>query len=197
MKIVTAAITATALSLLANPAGADVVGTLSTQLADGCCAASFTTDYTCQTDGTIAFTFTSASFSGTGMLEPSGSGGNMFFFFSGTNDGHRVDYGGTYADSGTWLMATAILDGGVVEDGGAVYAGVTGNFTGIPTCFTDEPATGNHGKYVSGAVKAGVTGKALARLAGGQPPDKAWGGAAERRCRGKVLLSDGEGDDVP
>src|SRR5687768_2392930 len=104
LKIVTAAITSTTLSLLANPAGADVVGTISTQLPDGCCGASFTTDYTCQPDGTIAFTFTSASFgSGTGTLEPSGSGDNMFFFFSGTNDGHRYDYGGTYADSGTWL----------------------------------------------------------------------------------------------
>ena len=166
MKIITAAITATALTLLANPAGADVVGTISTQLADGCCGASFTADYTCQADGSIAFTFTSDSFgSGTGRLDPSGSGDTMFFFFSATNDGHRSDYGGTYDSSGTWLMATAILDGGVIEDGGAVYPGVTGNFTGIPTCVPAEPAAGNHGQYVSGATKAGVTGKVLGRIA--------------------------------
>ena len=50
----------------------------------------------------------------------------------------------------------------------ALQTGVTGGgqFVGIPDCVTDPPAPkGNHGEYVSGAVKAGFKGTALAKSA--------------------------------
>lgn len=146
---------ALALSVGAGVAHAETTGsgTMQTAQADGSHPHSFTTDYTCQDDGTITFTFTSAnSGSGDGTLTPGDEGGD--FEFDGANGAYEYYYEGSYDADGVWYDASA------TDNNNGSYPGVTGNFTGIPDCGKD-----NHGQYVSGAAKAGVTGKDLAAIA--------------------------------
>ncbi len=74
-------------------------------------------------------------------------------------------------DGGAWTVTDGVLAGtatsGDIDWTGTYLADqftVTGGFHNVPAA-APVSVTGNHGQYVSGAVKAGLKGKALAAIA--------------------------------
>src|SRR3954466_3334843 len=121
-----------------------------------------TTQYTCNSDGSIGFTFQGDETAGigdghgTGLIDSAGS----TFVMTGlrSSDGYSYSFSGDLAAGGTWTLT------GQNDSAGDAGVHAAGTFVGIPNCHTDPgvvppapvvaPPTpkGNHGEYVSGAT---------------------------------------------
>ena len=121
-----------------------------------------TTAYTCDAEGNVNFTFTGAvpGYTGNG----SGTITATTVTFTGTRPTDGYSY--TIAGDLTGDPNTAWELIGSSDTLGQVGASADGSFIGVPNCVADPVVpVGNHGEYVSGAAKAGVTGKNLAAIA--------------------------------
>ncbi|HET9944376.1 MAG TPA: hypothetical protein VFR56_01895 [Actinomycetes bacterium] len=151
---------------LSAPANAATTGTgtmhFETQYQGSTYVHDATTAYTCDADGNVNFLFTGndPAFTGNG----SGTITAMTVTFTGTRptDGYSYTIAGaiTGGPNSAWELTVS------TDTLGQVGASAEGSFIGLPDCATDAVVpVGNHGEYVSGAAKAGVTGKNLAAIA--------------------------------
>jgi len=121
-----------------------------------------TTQYTCNTDGSIGFTFQGDETAGIGDGHGTGVINGPVFVMTGSraSDGYGYSFSGDLASNGSWTLT------GQSDSVGDTGVHAAGNLLGIPNCTVDPIApTGNHGEYVSGAAHAGIKGKALAAIA--------------------------------
>jgi hypothetical protein len=122
-----------------------------------------TISYTCLADGSISITLQGDETAGVGDGHGTGTitGSVLTVTAVRTGDDYHYSFAGNIDQTnGAWTM-TAYNDQ-------APQQGVTGGgqFNGIPDCKADAPVpNGNHGQYVSGAVKAGLKGQALKDIA--------------------------------
>ena len=126
----------------------------------------FDLSYACGTDGVITFTGVGKQFDNEGET------------INGSLDttNRTLTYTATYWSNGApdtrvWSVSGATLAGtntyGSIEWSGN-YAGaypLAGGLYNVPNC-APAPAPGNHGQFVSGAVKAGMKGQNLKDIAG-------------------------------
>ena len=122
-----------------------------------------TASYTCNADGSVAVSLQGDETAGVGDGHGTGTitGSVLAMTAVRTGDDYRYSFAGNInPTTGAWTM-TAYNDE-------ALQTGVTGGgqSNGIPDCIADVGAPkGNHGEYVSGAVKAGLKGQALKDIA--------------------------------
>ena len=122
-----------------------------------------TASYTCNADGSIAVSLQGDETAGVGDGHGTGTIVDNVLTVTAvrTGDAYSYSYAGNInPTTGAWTM-TAYNDE-------ALQTGVTGGgqLNGIPDCTVDAvKPVGNHGEYVSGAVKAGLKGQALKDIA--------------------------------
>src|SRR3954451_6453501 len=164
LSLVAAAAVATPFAATAGPASAATNGT-------GTGSMHFVTNatyihdsvvqYTCDGKGNVNFEYQGAEEGFTGHGQGTIAGSVFEVTGSRNTDSYTYTIAGTVGDDGAWSDVTATDS---VNPVGSLS--VTGAFKDVPDCTVDPvvPA-GNHGQWVSGAVKAGFKGKALAAIA--------------------------------